>query len=160
MGRCAQILLERGANVNATCANGWTPLAIAAMRGRLSIVDVLLAQHDIDVNPVVDVNWHEHWYQVDMTPMLIAVAKGNTWILAKLLEHDDIDTRATTGGARAEEICPKDVGAMIIEARRTQPYRSRRGKMAARRIQRFLRDTTCNPVYAAARRSLERLYHK
>ena len=34
----------------------------------------------------------------------------------------------------------------------------RRRPMAARRIQRFLRDTTCNPVYAAARRSLERLY--
>ena len=34
----------------------------------------------------------------------------------------------------------------------------RRMAMAARRIQRFLRDTTCNPVYAAARRSLDRLY--
>jgi len=33
----------------------------------------------------------------------------------------------------------------------------RRRTMAAFRIQRFLRDTTCNPVYAAARRSLERL---
>ena len=33
----------------------------------------------------------------------------------------------------------------------------RRRPMAARRIQRFLRDTTCNPDYAAARRSLERL---
>ena len=33
----------------------------------------------------------------------------------------------------------------------------RRRTMAARRIQRFLRDTTCNPVYAAARRSLHRL---
>ena len=33
----------------------------------------------------------------------------------------------------------------------------RRRTMAAWRIQRFLRDTTCNPVYAAARRSLERL---
>ena len=35
----------------------------------------------------------------------------------------------------------------------------RRRTMAAFRIQRFLRDTTCNPVYAAARRSLERLYN-
>lgn len=33
----------------------------------------------------------------------------------------------------------------------------RRRTMAAWRIQRFLRDTTCNPMYAAARRSLERL---
>ena len=32
-----------------------------------------------------------------------------------------------------------------------------RRTMAAFRIARFLRDTTCNPVYAAARRSLERL---
>lgn len=32
-----------------------------------------------------------------------------------------------------------------------------RRTMAAFRITRFLRDTTCNPVYAAARRSLERL---
>jgi len=32
-----------------------------------------------------------------------------------------------------------------------------RRTMAAWRIWRFLRDTTCNPVYAAARRSLERL---
>lgn len=34
----------------------------------------------------------------------------------------------------------------------------RRRTMAAWRIQRFLRDTTCNPIYAAARRSLMRQY--
>ena len=168
--RCARILLHRGANVNATRADGWTPLAIATMAGRESLVELLLTHHDIVVNPVVDVNWEEveqlwatwgalHPEGIDttMTPLLIAASMRNTRIVAALLRHDDIDTLATTGGTRAEQIARGDIAAMIIEARRTQAYRSRRGKMAAFRIQRFLRDTTCNPVYAAARRSLERL---
>jgi len=166
--RCATILLQRGANVNATRADGWTPLAIAAMAGRDCVAELLLSQHGIDVNPVVDVHWEEQsrssWgarhpdgIDTTMTPLLIAVSVRDTRTVAALLQHDDIDTRATTGGTRAEQIAKGDIAAMIIEARRTQAYRSRRGKMAAFRIQRFLRDTTCNPVYAAARRSLERL---
>ena len=46
-----------------------------------------------------------------------------------------------------------------MEAREQRELELRRPN-AARRIQRFLRDTTCNPVYAAARRSLERLYNE
>jgi ankyrin repeat protein len=171
--RCATILLQRGANVNATRADGWTPLAIATMAGRGCVAELLLAQHGIDVNPVVDVNWkeveqlwptwgalHPEGIDTTMTPLLIAASRRNTWIVAQLLRHDDIDTLATTGGTRAEQIAKGYIAAMIIEARRTQAYRSRRGKIAAMRIQRFLRDTTCNPVYAAARRSLERIYNR
>ena len=44
-----------------------------------------------------------------------------------------------------------------MDAREQRELELRRPN-AARRIQRFLRDTTCNPIYAAARRSLDRLY--
>ena len=49
-------------------------------------------------------------------------------------------------------------GALAAMEAREQRELELRRPNAARRIQRFLRDTTCNPVYAAARRSLERLY--
>ena len=155
--RCATILLELGANVNATRSDGWTPLAIATRDGRVGVMNALLAHPCIDVNPTVTVCWGSS-SEKTMTPLLIAVRMSNSWAVSKLLAHDDVDTWATTDGKRGDEIAySDDMAALVIEARRTQPYRSRRGKMAARRIQRFLRDTTCNPVYAAARRSLERL---
>ena len=109
--RCMELLLRQGADVNATNADGLTPLAIAAMNGHMAACDVLLAHPSIDVNPVA-------W-----------------WNIAPSAWRDN-----------------------ILEARRTQVYRSPRGKMAALRIARFLRDATCNPVYAVARRSLMRQY--
>ena len=96
-----------------------------------------------------------------MTPLMIAAVTQSD-IFTDILHHDEVDTLMTTSGdARGhlvEDIAPPSWRDMILEARRTQIYRSRRSKMAALRIQRFLRDSTCNPVYAAARRSLDRLY--
>jgi hypothetical protein len=95
-----------------------------------------------------------------MTPLMIAAVTQSD-IFTDILHHDDVDTLMTTSGDAhghlVEDIAPPSWREKIREARRTQVYRSRRGKIAALRIARFLRDTTCNPVYAAARRSLERL---
>jgi hypothetical protein len=78
-----------------------------------------------------------------------------------LLYHEEVDTyMSTTGDARGrlvEDIVRPSMRSTVTQARHRQDCRSHRRTMAARRIQRFLRDTTCNPVYAAARRSLERL---
>ena len=175
--RCAELLLKAGADVNGTNARGWTPLAIQARYGCLGCPKMLLAHPSIDVNPVVDARGqnlrdtrcyypdtpHSPMYYIPsaMTPLLIAAVTRSS-PFGDLLYHDEVNTlMTTTGDARGrlvEEIAPPSLRDKILEARRTQVYRSRRGKMAARRIQRFLRDTTCNPVYAAARRSLERLY--
>ena len=173
---CVELLLRRGADVNATNAGGWTPLAVVAMDGCARAADLLLAHPSIDVNPVIDLrgwsrvrelvpNLHDlsHRYIPSaMTPLLIAAActYGRMMLLARLLKHAEVDTRMTTTGDAhgrlVEEIAPLSWRDRILEARRTQPFRSRRGRMAAFRIQRFMRDTTCNPIYAAARRSILR----
>lgn len=57
--KCAQLLLKHGADPNLPCKNGRTPLFIAAKKGSLEIVKVLLHSHagrtvsgsaDIDVS--------------------------------------------------------------------------------------------------------------
>jgi len=175
--RCTALLLQAGADVNGTDASGWTPLAIQARYGTsLRGIQLLLAQPCIDVNPVVDATGHNlrdvrfnAWHTTHrrasyipsaMTPLLIA-AVTRTTAFSEILHHGEVNTlMTTTGDARGrlvEEIARPEWREVILEARRTQVYRSRRGMMAAFRIARFLRDTTCNPVYAAARRSLERL---
>lgn len=173
---CVDLLIRRGADVNATNTSGWTPLATAAMGGHAQSAARLLLQSNIDVNAVVDLRHDPRVYELAskrrgiryipsaMTPLLIAAAAkawGSAEVFDMLLAHTEVDTRmTTTGDARGrlvEDLACPAMESSIHDARRTQSYRSRRGKMAAHRIQRFLRDTTCNPMYAAARRSLERL---
>jgi hypothetical protein len=179
--RCTELLLQAGADVNGTDASGWTPLGLQVRH--LCWFGPLLLEHPlIDVNPVVDATRamlqdrrghrgctgstahctcpaHCRGWSA-MTPLMIAAVTQSD-IFTDILHHDEVDTWMTTTGDarghRVEDIAPPSWREKILEARRTQAYRSRRGKIAAMRIQRFLRDTTCNPVYAAARRSLERL---
>ena len=173
--RCVELLLEAGADVNGTNASGWTPLAMNALHGYCAGARTLLEHPHIDVNPVVDATHTRLLIQSGlpvmrsaisfissaMTPLLIA-AVTQTSAFTEILHHGEVDTwMTTTGNARGrlvEEIAPPCRRADILEARRTQVYRSIRGRMAAFRIARFLRDTTCNPMYAAARRSLLRQY--
>jgi ankyrin repeat protein len=174
--RCMLKLLQAGADVNGTNSRGWTPLAVAAMHGQWGVAKVLLDHRDIDANPVVDTTAHhlrdgsphmgnpiprKRFIASTMTPLLIAAVTQSV-NFEDILHHEKVDTLMTTSGdARGrlvEEIARPSMRDTILEARRKQVCRSRRRKMAAFRIQRFLRDTTCNPMYAAARRSLMRQY--
>ena len=174
--RCMLQLLQAGADVNGTNHMGWTPLAVAAMHGHWGTAKVLLDHRDIDANPVVDTTTQhlrdgsphmgnpiprKRFIASTMTPLLIAAVTQSV-TFKEILHHEKVDTLiTTTGDARGrlvEEIAHPSMRGTILEVRRKQVYRSRRRMMAAFRIARFLRDTTCNPMYAAARRSLMRQY--
>ena len=71
-------------------------------------------------------------------------------------QYIEAEAEAEADTAAEDSFYRRALAAM--EAREQRELELRRPN-AARRIQRFLRDTTCNPVYAAARRSLERLYN-
>ena len=70
-------------------------------------------------------------------------------------QYIEAEAEAEADTAAEDSFYRRALAAM--EAREQRELELRRPN-AARRIQRFLRDTTCNPVYAAARRSLDRLY--
>jgi ankyrin repeat protein len=63
------------AEVNCTGLDQWTPLHFAANEGHLEIVDLLLAQKDITVDPVS---------KLRRTPFHLASIRGNTEVLRKL----------------------------------------------------------------------------
>jgi uncharacterized protein len=69
------VLLDRGADVNATDQTGWTPLMEAAAKGRTEVVKTLLA-YGADVNA----RTKKSWTALQVTP------KGNTEIVRLLKE--------------------------------------------------------------------------
>ena len=72
-----KVLLEQGADVNATNEDGHTALHIAAIRNRAGVAKVLL-EHGADVNATVGNGW---------TALEIAADKGYTDVIKVLLEH-------------------------------------------------------------------------
>ena len=70
-----QALLQRGADVQARNARGWTPLHVAAAGGEPTVVALLL-QHGADV--------HAQSY-VGMTPLDNAIARGSKKAVTDLL---------------------------------------------------------------------------
>ena len=93
---------------------------------------------------------------------MVAAQYGRADIADVLLNHYDIDVDVRNvpheRGWRAEDFATHYGHHGIAQSIRTcTAGRAKRKILAAMRIQRFLRDTTCNPIYAAARRSLERL---
>ena len=113
---CVRVLLEHGADVNATNERGWSPLAVAAMHGCHTVSQALLAHPGVDVNCVVDLRDDRDalllapkrrgfkFLPSAMTPLLIAAASsnmGSARVLLELLQHPAVDTYAsTTGDAR------------------------------------------------------------
>jgi len=75
--REAQELLARGADVNTTNKEGYTPLHLSAAKGKTKITKFLL-EHGAD----------PHVQSIDeLNPMHCAAAKGNPEILQLLLDH-------------------------------------------------------------------------
>lgn len=69
------LLLSRGANINATTKYGWTSLMLAAKRGDVACLDFLLAR-GVDVNHLSP----DHW-----TALAEATSRGNTELMKMLL---------------------------------------------------------------------------
>lgn len=63
-----RLLLDKGANVNATTASGYSPLMLAALNGFLHVVQVLVA-NSADANAVTT---------GDLTALDVAAQSGNT----------------------------------------------------------------------------------
>jgi len=63
-----RLLLDKGANINATTASGYSPLMLAALNGFLHVVQVLVA-NGADANAVTT---------GDLTALDVAAQSGNT----------------------------------------------------------------------------------
>jgi hypothetical protein len=70
-------LLRKGANVNASVADGWTPLHLAAAEGHADAAKLLL-EHGADVNART---------KDGVTPLHLAAAEGRAGVARLLLEH-------------------------------------------------------------------------
>ena len=74
-----KLLLENGADIEATGINGWTPLHMSACRGLEDKVKVLI-DHGAQVNRRKDIDGHE-------TPLMEAAFGGHPKVVTLLLEH-------------------------------------------------------------------------
>lgn len=81
-----KLLIQAGANVNTTNAEGYTALHLALLRGDTENVKLLLASRDIDVNQV-DAN--------GQTPLVIAIKKRQEEHVRLLLTAPGIDVNKT-----------------------------------------------------------------
>lgn len=92
---CAQVLLQAKADVNRQTSDGNTPLIIAAKRGHAEMVQLLLAQADIDVHVSNDVH---------VTALRGASKNRHKGIVLQLLEAKATVQRAAGGSV------PKPIG--------------------------------------------------
>ncbi len=124
-----ELLLTRGANINATSKHGWTPLMLATKRGDDECVSYLLSR-GADVNHVSPDRW---------TALAESASRGSIGIMAQLLDlgadpeiraqsdwtplmyaayHGDIDAvdLLLRTGASFEEISARDETVMLLAA--------------------------------------------
>eukprot|EP00698_Gefionella_okellyi_P023665 TRINITY_DN8147_c0_g1_i2.p1 TRINITY_DN8147_c0_g1~~TRINITY_DN8147_c0_g1_i2.p1 ORF type:complete len:1447 (-),score=339.37 TRINITY_DN8147_c0_g1_i2:189-3998(-) len=73
-----ELILQRGADVNAATSSGFTSLHDAAGFGRLEVAKVLL-RHNADVNLLTKYGW---------TPLMLAARRSHNEVLRLLLEHN------------------------------------------------------------------------
>ena len=73
----AQLLIDRGADVNKADKDGWTPLYWACENGDTDVVEQLLGVPGIDVNKA---DWSGR------TPLHMACEDGHTAVVEQLLE--------------------------------------------------------------------------
>lgn len=91
-------LIDRGADVNARRADGWTPLMAAANKGQPDVVRELLAT-GADPNARTLEGW---------TPLLAGIDGGNEEVVLTILEEH----RAANGAIRPGAPLPTDLAAV------------------------------------------------
>jgi ankyrin repeat protein len=85
---CKLLCLQPGVNKNALNSQGLTPLALAVIQGRLSVIKHLLQEPGIDIN------------KGDKgTPLMAACIRGNAQVVELLLSHSqcDINLKSSQG---------------------------------------------------------------
>jgi len=87
---------QKGEDINESDDWGTTPLAFAVFKGRESLVNLLLAHPDIDVN-----DYHEYSQDGCGTALEIAINHGHKSIVKRLLAHPDIDVNKTSDDIEA-----------------------------------------------------------
>ena len=88
----ALLALEEGADVNTGNSEGYTPLCVAAERGWLEIVDLLLRQPRIDTILCGSNGW---------TPLMWAARNGHVRCVERLCGHSSLDPLAMLNATNA-----------------------------------------------------------
>ena len=154
-----KLLLEACSDVNHSCLGGWTPLHVVAMNGLTHVVELLI-KSGANINLSTTDGW---------TPLLVATAYNHVEVVAVLFEEQaDTNPRAIYRGYNPTiplwysvepsdtsmvRLCALDLAYTLMHEKCIRILASRK-RMAGLRIWRFLRDTTCNPMYASCRRRL------
>ena len=97
--RCAQVLLDKGANVNLAGSNGWTPLHSVCMYGNNTDIVELLISHGADVNKQNIAGF---------TPLILSCQEGFVSVVEILLHYYamyDINVKNKHGDTALHKAC-------------------------------------------------------
>ena len=90
-------LLNHGFEVNALDATLRTPLWWAALQGHQAMVDLLLSQKNVNVNNRGILYYGTRYQRCTETPLGVAAGEGNTKIVERLTECEDVDVNLPDG---------------------------------------------------------------
>jgi ankyrin repeat protein len=120
----AELLIDKGASVNAEDEDGWMPLHVAIARRHESIARVLLA-HKANVNA--------HLPHSGPQPLHLAVHAGDAKLVKRLLEHKaDVNAKAGEGFVSPLHITAAEgqagIAEMLLEAGAAIEARDEKGR--------------------------------
>lgn len=91
--KLAQMLLKKGASINARSGGGQTALHMASGGGHTDVVDLLLEKEEVDVSAICSQDTSS---EEGMTPLHVAVRNGHYDIAQKLLKRGaNVNAKAT-----------------------------------------------------------------